>query len=235
MLCAGLLLAGLWRALLHAGLRLPLLAGLLLGGAPVMAHLLALWRKELRQQRWALLAAAGLYAFTGIGAWLQSAGDGAVTSRMSAVPTVLRVFVPLLAFLQAHVAMVREYRLKTQLFVEDQFYAEEGLGRMVNLPLLARRSCLGTLNIGSVESGEPDPEALEFLRQIAIQVALAIENVQAYEQLTRLSRDLAKQNAYLTEEIKQEGNFDLLVGKSESLRKVLAQIKAVAAYVSTLE
>ncbi len=129
---------------------------------------------------------------------------------------------------------VRPHLQQTQMFVEDQFYAEEGLGRMVNLPLLARRSCLGTLNIGSVESGEPDPEALEFLRQIAIQVALAIENVQAYEQLTRLSRDLAKQNAYLTEEIKQECNFDLLVGKSESLRKVLAQIEAVAATPTTV-
>ena len=57
---------------------------------------------------------------------------------------------------------------------------------MVNFPLLAHGSCLGTLNIGSVASGEPDDETLEFLRQIAIQVALAIRNVQAYEQLTQL-------------------------------------------------
>ncbi len=49
-----------------------------------------------------------------------------------------------------------------QLFLEDQYYAEEGLGRMVNLPLLARGHCLGTLNIGSVASGEPDDEILDF-------------------------------------------------------------------------
>src|SRR5574338_255952 len=41
-----------------------------------------------------------------------------------------------------------------QEFIEDQYYAQEGLGRMVNLPLLARGSCLGTLNIGSVAVGE---------------------------------------------------------------------------------
>lgn len=105
---------------------------------------------------------------------------------------------------------------------------------MVNLPLLARGSCLGTLNIGSVAAGEPDSETLEFLRQIAIQVALAIENVQAYEQLAQLSQQLAKQNAYLTEEIKQECNFGLLVGKSEGLRKVLAQIEAVSATSTTV-
>ncbi len=121
-----------------------------------------------------------------------------------------------------------------QEFIEDHYYAQEGLGRMVNLPLLARGNCLGTLNIGSVASGAPDGETLEFLRQVAIQVAMAIENVQAYEQLTQLSQQLAKLNAYLTEEIKQECNFGLLVGKSEILGKVLAQIQAVAATSTTV-
>lgn len=120
------------------------------------------------------------------------------------------------------------------MFIEDQYYAQEGLGRMVNLPLLVRGHCLGTLNIGSVASGEPDGETVEFLRQVATQVALAIENVQAYEQLTQLSQQLTKQNAYLTEEIKQECNFGLLVGKSEILGKVLAQIQAVAATSTTV-
>lgn len=121
-----------------------------------------------------------------------------------------------------------------QEFIEDQYYAQEGLGRMVNLPLLARGSCLGTLNIGSVAVGEPDAETLEFLRQIATQVALAIENVRAYEQLTQLSEQLAKQNAYLTEEIKQECNFGQLIGNSDILREVLAQIQAVAATSTTV-
>lgn len=121
-----------------------------------------------------------------------------------------------------------------QVFIEDQYYLQEGLGRMVNLPLLARGNCLGTLNIGSIASGEPDAETLQFLRQVAVQVALAIENVQAYEQLTQLSQQLTKQNAYLTEELKQECNFGLLVGKSEVLGQVLAQIQAVAATSTTV-
>ena len=129
---------------------------------------------------------------------------------------------------------VRPDLQENQVFIEDHYYAQEGLGRMVNLPLLARGNCLGTLNIGSVASGEPDAETLEFLRQVAIQVALAIENVQAYEQLTQLSQQLTKQNAYLTEEIKQECNFGLLVGKSEILGKVLAKIQAVSATSTTV-
>lgn len=121
-----------------------------------------------------------------------------------------------------------------QVFIEDHYYMQEGLGRMVNLPLLARGNCLGTLNIGSVASGEPEVETLEFLRQVAIQVALAIENVQAYEQLTQLSQQLTKQNAYLSEELKQECKFGLLVGKSQIHHKVLAQIQAVAATSTTV-
>jgi len=129
---------------------------------------------------------------------------------------------------------VRPRLQQEQVFLEDQFYVQEGLGRMVNLPLLVRGNCLGTLNIGSVASGEPDPEMLEFLRQVAIQVALAIDNVRAYEQLTRLSQQLTKENAYLTEEIKYERNRGILVSKSEVFRKVLAQIEAVAVTPSTV-
>ena len=62
---------------------------------------------------------------------------------------------------------VRPYLQREQVFIEDRYYVEEGLGRMVNLPLLARGNCLGTLNIGSMASGEPDAETVEFLQQIA--------------------------------------------------------------------
>ncbi|BCA54616.1 hypothetical protein W02_17560 [Nitrospira sp. KM1] len=129
---------------------------------------------------------------------------------------------------------VRPDLQRQQVFFEDQYYAEEGLGCMVNLPLMTRGNCLGTLNIGSMASGQPDAETLEFLGQIAIQVAHAIENVQAYEQLHQMSQQLAKQNAYLTEEIKQEYNLGLMLGQSEGLRKVQAQIQAVAGTTTTV-
>lgn len=49
-----------------------------------------------------------------------------------------------------------------QVFLEDKWYVQEGLGRMINLPLLVRDRCLGILNIGSIESGGPNPGDLEF-------------------------------------------------------------------------
>ena len=123
---------------------------------------------------------------------------------------------------------VRPHLQHEQVFLEDPYYAREGLGRMVNVPLLARGNCLGTLNIGSVASGEPDAETLEFLRHVATQVALAIDHGQTSRQLIQLSRQPAGRHVPPAQKIGQEGTFGLLVGKSEPLLKVLAQIEAVA-------
>jgi formate hydrogenlyase transcriptional activator len=108
-----------------------------------------------------------------------------------------------------------------QVFLEDRWYVQEGLGRMINLPLLVRDRCPGILNIGSIESGAPDPGDLEFLTQVAMQIAHAIDHVQAYEQIDRLRDQLAKENVYLNEELRLTKNIDSLVGKSLAFRHVI--------------
>ncbi|HEX2055335.1 MAG TPA: GAF domain-containing protein, partial [Nitrospiraceae bacterium] len=91
---------------------------------------------------------------------------------------------------------------REQVFLEDTYYVQEGLGRMINLPLLVREHCLGTLNIGSSQPGEPDPDDLKFLQQVATQIAYAIDHVLAYQQIQELSEKLRLENEYLTEEVK---------------------------------
>ncbi len=61
---------------------------------------------------------------------------------------------------------IRPNLQQEQVFLEDHFYAKEGLGQMVNLPLLVRGGCLGTLNIGSIASGQPDAVTLEFFAKL---------------------------------------------------------------------
>ena len=116
---------------------------------------------------------------------------------------------------------------RERLFLEDDFYLREGLGRMINLPLLVGEQCLGTLNIGGVQAGDPDAEDLEFLGQVAAQIAFAIDHVQAYEQINRLREELARENEYLVEEIKLTHNFGAMVGKSPELQQVLTLAQAV--------
>src|ERR671918_907370 len=95
-----------------------------------------------------------------------------------------------------HRIHVRPSLQTERVFLEDDFYVQEGLGRMINLPLLVRDTCLGTLNIGSVQAGEPYSEDVEFLRHVATQIALAIDHVRAYEEISRLKEQLAHENEY---------------------------------------
>jgi formate hydrogenlyase transcriptional activator len=122
---------------------------------------------------------------------------------------------------------VRPDLKRERLFVEDDFFAQEGLGRMINLPLLVKDTCLGTLNIGSVQTGDLDVEDMEFLEQVASQIAFAIDHVQAYEQINRLHEELARENEYLVEELKLTHNFGTMVGKSAALRHVVRLAEAV--------
>jgi formate hydrogenlyase transcriptional activator len=117
---------------------------------------------------------------------------------------------------------------RERVFFEDRYYEQEGLGRMINLPLLARGDCLGTLNIGSVETGEPDEDDLRFLQHVATQIAFAIDHVQAYERIKRLSEQLARENEYLAEEVKLSRNLGTMVGGSPAFEHVLSLVKAVA-------
>lgn len=123
---------------------------------------------------------------------------------------------------------IRPYIQQEQVFLEDAYYREEGLGRMINLPLMVGENCLGSLNIGSIESGDPDPENIEFLGQVAKQIALAIDHVRAYEEISHLRDQLARENAYLLEEIKISHDFGAMVGKSQKVRNILDLAQAVA-------
>jgi len=123
---------------------------------------------------------------------------------------------------------------QVQVFPEDQMYVQEGLGRIINLPLLVRDRCLGILNIGSIESGMPDPGDLEFLTQVAMQIAYAIDHVQAYEQIERLRDQLAKEKDYLVEELKLTQDIGSLVGRSLAFRHVIDLVHDVAPTPSTV-
>lgn len=99
---------------------------------------------------------------------------------------------------------------------------------MINLPLLVREHCLGTLNIGSVQSGAPDPDDCKFLQQVATQIAYAIDHVLAYQQIKQLSEQLRRENEYLAEEVKASRNLRLVVGTSPSFTKIVDLVKTVA-------
>ena len=80
-----------------------------------------------------------------------------------------------------------------------------------------------------------------FLQLVANQVAVAVENALAFQEIEAALREiqalkdkLAKENAYLEEEVRTEHNFGEIVGESAALRRVLKEVETVAPTGSTV-
>ena len=111
--------------------------------------------------------------------------------------------------------------------VEEHLF-QEGIRSYVLAPLMAKGVPFGTLNLGSREPEDYSAADADFLAEVAQQVALAIENMLAYEEIAQLKSRLEQENRYLQEEISAEQGFGDLVGKSTALRKVLRELELVA-------
>jgi formate hydrogenlyase transcriptional activator len=102
------------------------------------------------------------------------------------------------------------------------------------IPLTTARRRLGTLVFVSRQLCAYDEVDTGFLQLVATQVAVAVENALAFQEIQALKDKLAKENAYLEEEVRTEHNFGEIVGKSATLRRVLKQVETVAPTGSTV-
>jgi formate hydrogenlyase transcriptional activator len=102
------------------------------------------------------------------------------------------------------------------------------------LPLVSRDRVLGTLNLASRRPDGFREEVCHLLSQLANQVALAIDNALAFQQIAQLKDRLAEEKMYLEDELRTEYNFDEIIGKSHGLRRVLKQVETVAATDATV-
>ena len=111
---------------------------------------------------------------------------------------------------------------------------EEGVRSFCLVPLTTARRRLGALAVGSFEEHHYGGAVLEFLQQVAKQVAVAVENALAFQQIAELKDKLAKEKLYLEEEIQTAYNFEEIVGDSRALKLVLKEVQTVAATDSTV-
>jgi formate hydrogenlyase transcriptional activator len=116
----------------------------------------------------------------------------------------------------------------------DPVAEAEGLQSMCHIPLAGRKGTLGLLSLVRVAPLPFSPRDLEFLRLVANQVAIAVENALAYREIAELKDRLAQEKVYLEDEIRSELSFDEIVGRSPSLRRVLQEIETVAPTDSTV-
>jgi formate hydrogenlyase transcriptional activator len=109
-----------------------------------------------------------------------------------------------------------------------------GLKSACFLPLVARERRLGTLNVGRFPDRAFTQDDVDFLRQVASQVALAADNALDYYQVAESRQRLAEERVYLNEEIRSGQNFEEIVGSSAALKNVLKQVAIVAPTDSTV-
>jgi formate hydrogenlyase transcriptional activator len=102
------------------------------------------------------------------------------------------------------------------------------------LPLTTARRRLGTLNFTSKQVGAYDTADLDFLQQVANQVAVAVENALAFQDIEALNDQLHREKVYLEEEVRAENNFGEIVGECVALRRVLKEVETVAPTDSTV-
>ena len=110
----------------------------------------------------------------------------------------------------------------------------EGLNSFCDLPLVSRKRLLGVLAVARREEDTFDDDQVNFLTQVANQVAIAIENAIVYGEVAELKDRLAQEKLYLEDEIRGEMDFEGIVGQSSGLRHVLSLVETVAPSDSTV-
>src|SRR3989449_7088122 len=132
-----------------------------------------------------------------------------------------RVFKTQRSLLRHDLAKERQYPM------EDRAL-EDGVRSYVIVPLVVRSTAIGTLAGASVKPNQYSEADAEFLRDAAGQIALALENMKAYQEIAALKARLEHENVYLQEEIHREYNFVEMVGSSLALLAALRKVDQVA-------
>lgn len=115
-----------------------------------------------------------------------------------------------------------------------QMAIREGLQSFAFLPLISRRHAIGVLVLGRLRNDAFTEDELTFLGQVANQIAVAVANALAYQEIRELKDQLSQEKVYLEDEIRTQMNFAEIIGNSASLRKVLKRVETVAPTDSTV-
>ncbi|MGA8491843.1 MAG: sigma 54-interacting transcriptional regulator, partial [Terriglobales bacterium] len=108
----------------------------------------------------------------------------------------------------------------------------EGLKSGCELPLIGRKGVVGVLGAFSRSERAFAEDEFAFLKQVALQVAIAVENALDFEKATEDRVRETKQRLYLEEELRAE--FGAIVGDSPALKTALDLVSVVASTDSSV-
>lgn len=110
----------------------------------------------------------------------------------------------------------------------------EGVRSICLAPLVRHDRALGVISIGRAEGSPFTAADLGLLSQVADQVAIAIDNALAFEQIEELNSRLAKEKEFLQEELREEGFSNEMVATSGVMTDMMRQVQTVAGTYATV-
>ena len=106
--------------------------------------------------------------------------------------------------------------------------AGEGFQSGCFLPLVRHDRTLGVLHLLDRRGDRFSEQDVEFLTQVAAQVAIALDNALEFREISESRERLAEERTYLRNEIRSDRYFEEILGESPGLTKVLKQVETVA-------
>ncbi len=103
------------------------------------------------------------------------------------------------------------------------------------LPLISRRRTLGTLGLWRRDAQAYTEDEVQFLTQIAGQIAIGVENALAYGEIRELKDKLAQEKLYLEAEIRSDRNFGAIHNLSPRRPQAFVKLNCAAIPTGLLE
>jgi formate hydrogenlyase transcriptional activator len=109
-----------------------------------------------------------------------------------------------------------------------------GLKSVCSIPLIARDRVFGTLALSRLTDDIWTPADVEFLMQIANQIAIAVDNSLTYQELSEMKERLATEKLYLEDEIRLDHNIGNMIGEGPAFQSIVKSVQIVAPTDSTV-
>ncbi len=115
-------------------------------------------------------------------------------------------------------------------YPSDKFrrFVELGYKSVCSVPLVTSNGTLGTLEAVRTTHDAWTSEDVDFLTQVARQVAIAVENALSYRELKEMKERLATEKLYLEEEIRLDNNIGNMIGSGAAFDALVKSLKIVA-------
>ncbi|MGE5648023.1 MAG: sigma 54-interacting transcriptional regulator [Acidobacteriota bacterium] len=113
-------------------------------------------------------------------------------------------------------------------------FAELGFGSSCSIPLVTPNRTLGTLEIARLSDEGWNEDDVDLLVQAARQIAIAVENSIAYQELAEVKEKLATEKLYLEDELCSDRNIGNMIGEGPAFQSVLRSVQIVAPTPATV-